>query len=155
MEIVRKDLIAAREGNMVFQFGGENCAWWPQERLKELLDLKENEDNAASGGAVPNLFMAPILNSKPNIQPLKTIFSLCRLLPKYIQNIVLKIVAFILGAWRGMFIEIGGKRVFKSMSNSCFKVDCEMYHPAVLHNRIQNNEIEGKVIFGHHMAVQR
>lgn len=153
MEKVRKDLIAAHKGNMVFQFAGENCAWWPQKRLEELFDSRNKGDHPANPD-LPNIFLAPVLDAQPSMQPIKAIFSFCRFLPQTIQNLVLKIAAFIFGSWRGIFIEKDGDKVYKSVSNSCFGINCEMYHPAILHKRIQSKEINGKVWFGHHMAVQ-
>lgn len=151
MEMIRKDLKAAREGNVVFQFAWENCAWWPQQRLEELLGP---EDAAAEQGRVPNLFVDSAVKSKPKAQPLKFIFAVCRRLPECIQNTVVRIVAFLLGSFRGKWVEEEGQKVFKSMKTSQFEVNCEMYHPAMLHDRIQGNTVPGVVTFGHHFLPQ-
>ncbi len=151
MEMIRKDLKAAREGNVVFQFAWENCAWWPQERLENLLGKKEEEED----GRVPNFFVHSLLESRPQVQPLKSIFKFCRILPECLKKITVKIVAFILGSWRGMWVEENGKRVFKSMKNSRFRKECKMYHPALLHHRIQEGLIEGRVTLGHHFLPQK
>lgn len=154
MEMIRKDLKAAREGNVVFQFAWENCAWWPQQRLEDILGAEGAEDREEGGGEVPNLFIDKVLKSRPKAQPLKFIFAACRTLPKCVQNTVVKIVALFLGSFRGMWVVEAGKKVFKSMKNSQFKVNCEMYHPAMLHQRIQNDSVEGTVTFGHHFLSQ-
>ncbi|CCB91195.1 putative uncharacterized protein [Waddlia chondrophila 2032/99] len=150
MEMIRKDLKAAREGNVVFQFAWENCAWWPQERLENLLGKKEKEAEAKA----PNLFVSPLLESRPEVQPLKGILKICRALPEKLQMIAVKISAFILGSWRGVWVVEEGKRVFKSMKNSRFKKECKMYHPALLHERIQNGSVNGVVTMGHHFLPQ-
>lgn len=150
MEMIRKDLKAAREGNVVFQFAWENCAWWPQERLENLLGKKED----GNVGGAPNFFVNSVLESRPQVQPLRLIFKICRALPECIKKVAVRIVAFILGSWRGRWVVEEGERVFKSMKNSKFKKECKMYHPALLHEKIQNKEIAGNVTLGHHFINQ-
>lgn len=155
MEMIRKDLKTAHDGNMVFQFAWENCAWWPQQRLEDLLGAKRAEDEGAEEvGEVPNLFVEKLLKSKPKAQPLKFIFSACAILPDCVQNTVAKIIAFLLGSFRGKWVFENGNKVFKSMKNSLFKVNCEMYHPIMLHKKIQEGTVTGTVTFGHHFQHQ-
>ncbi len=143
MESIRKDLLQAREGNIVFMFGWENCAFWPQQKLTEHL-----------GQEAPNFFVAPAIESYPQMEPLKTAFNFCRTLPEKIKNVALRIVAFLMGSWRGMHVMEKGQKVFKSMMRSGFSKECEMYHPAYLHKRIQKQSIPGNVYLGHHFAPQ-
>jgi hypothetical protein len=149
METLRKDLLSARQGNVVFQFSWENCAWWPQERLEGLLGKSSESD-----GKVPNLFVAKILDARPKLQPLKGIFGFCRNLPERIKNVAARAFAFLLGSWRGIYVIEGGRKIFKSTKTSDFRKNCEMYHPALMHVKIQNDEINGKVLFGHHHLPQ-
>lgn len=149
MEMIRKDVVESVNGNVVFQFGWENCAWWPQKRLEELLGKKGEGE-----GQVPNLFAAHMLDSRPKAPILAFIFTACRILPKCLKQIATRVTAFIMGSWRGMWIKVEGKRVFKSMFRSKFTDECQTNLPAMLHERIQNGEINGTVTLGHQFALQ-
>ena len=135
----------------MFQFAWENCAWWPQERLEGLLG-KSGESEGERG--VPNLFISPVLDATPNVQPLKAIFGFCRIFPERISKVAARAFAFLLGSWRGVSVMEEGRKIFKSMRTSNFRKKCEMYHPALMHAKIQNAEINGQVLFGHHHLPQ-
>ncbi len=150
MEMIRKDVVEAEKGNIVFQFGWENCSWWPQKKLEELLGKKEEEDN----GKVPNLFVAHMLDSRPKDPVLSFIFTSCRILHKKLRQVATRVVAFIMGSWRGMWVEENGKQVYKSMLRSEFTKNCQTYLPPMLHQKIENGDVEGAVTFGHQFAVQ-
>lgn len=149
MEDIRKDIVEALRGNMVFQFSGkENCANWGQQKLENLLGKAED------GGNVPNFFRAPLFEATPNAQPLKSAFKLGRKLPRSLQRVIVRIFEFVFMSWRGIYVVENGKRVFKSIARSPLRKNIEMYHPAKLHDRIKRGEIKGTIHFGNRFAKQ-
>ena len=136
MDLIRKDLSKAREGNLVFQLSYENCAYWPQTLLEKLL-----------GEDMPNLFKLYVLYTEPKY--LGVIFKLIGKLPKKIQPFFLRFLEYLMEWFRGRWVVEDGKRVFKSTTNSDFHKDYHAYIPGYLHEQIEKGKIKGVISFGH------
>lgn len=163
MERIKDNIIAGREGNLVFMFAYENCAYSPQTDLEATLGKLEE------GGVVPNLFQAHALTADA-AEPLGFFFRTVAKAPKKLQKFLVTLFEIILCSFRGLFVKNKeGKREFKSLANSPFRKGCDLYvngkkkrvsqHiylPSNLHRRILNEEIPGLVFTGHqHMQLER
>lgn len=146
MENVRKELFEARKGNIVFQFGWENCAWLWQKVMDKTFGPKR------FGGPIPEYFKAPLSKARPLNPVLKRILNVSRVFSGKLQNLVVRIIEFFLLSWRGTYVVENGKRVFKSMASSPHVRKLEMYHPSMLHERIKSGEIPGRITFGNMFA---
>jgi hypothetical protein len=149
MEMIRKDLIKAREGNIVFQFPWENCAWWVQTLVEKLFGPEK------FGGPIPNYYRSHLLEAEPKITPLPLVFRVCRALDGFLRNLVIRIVEFCLCAWRGTTVMEKGKKVYKSVSNSKHRKKFEIYHPSTLHARIMSGTLKNsRITMGNMFLVQ-
>lgn len=137
MDEIKEDIIRAREGNIVFQFAWENCAYWPADLLKRVL-----KDDC------PNFFRAPANIATPKIQPLSAIFSFIRKSAEWIQKIAFRALEYLLLGWRYVDIIEKGQRIRKCVFNSGFHETCEMYHPALNHHNIRTGVYPGVNTFG-------
>ncbi|NGX43062.1 MAG: hypothetical protein K940chlam7_01353 [Chlamydiae bacterium] len=143
MEEIRRELVKAQKGNVIFQFAWENCAWWAQNLLEKLFGPKDN------GGPIPNYFRALVFKAEPMIEPLKSVFTFTRKLGEKLKALVLRIVEFCFMSWRGFTVAENGVRVVKSIATSPFRTYKECSLPGNLHKRIQKDKIKGGVTFGH------
>ncbi len=137
MDEIKNDIIKAREGNIVFQFAWENCAYWPSDLIQRV--LKEEK----------NFFRAPANLATPKIQPLKSIFSLISKCAKWIQTIAFRALEYLLLGWRKVNIIENGQSICKCVTNSGFHKIQEMYHPGFLHQQILSGQLPGVITFGH------
>ena len=135
MEELRLDILRARAGNMVFQIEAENCAYWIQKHLEELLGKER----------VPNLFRAKLIKSEAR-GFMGAFFRFVRLLPALYQIKAMAWFHYSFGAWRGQYvIERDGQRVFKSLSRTSFLKDIVVYMPALLHKQLERGYISPNV----------
>jgi hypothetical protein len=123
-ESIRKDILRARAGSLTYQVESENCAKWIQDKMEELLGAQR----------VGNLFRIAMLDTEPPGAAL-TLFSFLRQLPSDWHSPVLSVLHYIIGAWRGIWIEEGSQKVWVSVTTTQFWNDKVCYVPAVLHQQ--------------------
>jgi hypothetical protein len=138
MGLIRSDLIKAREGNIVFQFGAENCAHWVQSTLELIKDIK-----------IQNLFIYPLLQCNPVNGLIKRLFTIIRKAPENWQNKLLNVIDKILGSWRGLQIKENGKLVWKSHDTNPFRKDQVIFQPGYLNKQIEEKKLKGRIYTVH------
>lgn len=146
LELVRRDLKRARSNDLIFQFGWENCAYWPQELTRELYAHFNK-------GEAPDFFKKKLLDVRLP-QPLKAIFQFFKWLGKVLCEFFLRVLEWLLRACCGIYVRENGKRVYKSLSSSPFREQRISFIPSELHNRILDDRIRGVVRFGCQTAVR-
>lgn len=137
---IQRTLIRSEEGNLIFQFAYENCAWWPQHVFKKIL-----------GDNCPDFFYEKSLNAKPSNPILGKIFSGIRKAPKVLHKPLLRAVEIILIPWRGVYVIKRGRLVKKTLAKTPFGKVQKMWNPSALHQRIKSGTIKGVVYFGHQL----
>lgn len=137
MESIGKDIKKGREGNLVFQFGFENCAHWVQSKIEAV--FKNN---------VPNFFKLEMLKSQPRNAFLGQVFNFLRCLSSAIQKLAFKIFCLILGSWKGMTVEEEDKKVFKSAHTNPYANDLVIFQPGYLHQQIESSFLQGVITAG-------
>ena len=137
---IQRTLIRSEEGNLIFQFAYENCAWWPQHVFKKIL-----------GEDCPNFFYEKALNAKPSHPLLGSMFRGIRKAPKVLQKPLLNAVETLLVPWRGVYVIKRGRLEKKTLAKTPFGKDQKMWHPGALHQRIKSGTIKGVVYFGHQL----
>jgi hypothetical protein len=131
MEEIRQDIERARSGNMIFQIEAENCAYWIQTHLEEILGKE----------SVPNLFRAKLSRSEAQ-GLLGRFLNFVRTLPSVWQAPMLMLIHYPFGPWRGQYvIERNGERVFKSLNRTEFWKDIIVYMPAFLHYQLEKGTL--------------
>lgn len=141
MELIREDLIKARNGNVIFQFTWENCSFWPQALMDKMLG------KASQGGQSPNLFITP-LTSVTAPKPVGYIFKLYRALPAKLQPKYIRILEFILNSNRGVWVTENGAKVYKCTAKCDFRKEQKTYQPGFLHHQILQKKLNGVVWTG-------
>lgn len=151
MEIIRKDILSGRSKNLVYQIESENCAKWVQTTLQGVLGIQ----------AVPNMFIMPLIEAEPK-GPVYGLFKLLRMMPSDLPSRILVKLHFPLGAWRGNWIEEGGKRVWKALNNHPFWHSGLVYLPAFLHKQrttgllpVINGGQTGVLLRKHHISTSQ
>lgn len=122
MESIRKDILKARNGSLTYQIESENCAKWIQDKLEEHLGSER----------VGDMFRIAMLDTEPP-GAAAGLFAMLRLLPNEWHSPVLSVLHYIIGAWRGVWIEENGRRVWVSITTTRFWQDKVCYLPAVIH----------------------
>lgn len=136
MKILQKELIKARFGHMIFQFGGENCAFWVQNVLNKL-DKK-----------IHNFFRLDFIESTPLNPVLGKVFDLFRIVPCFLRPCAIKTVDTLLGSFRGIEVFENQKRVYKTHRDSHVRNDFVIYQPGYLHKQIETGDIKGSISTG-------
>ncbi|MEI8365011.1 MAG: hypothetical protein WCF65_01215 [Parachlamydiaceae bacterium] len=139
MSKVRDEAIKARAGSTIFQFAGENCAFWAQ---KVINVIKDNNP-------VPNLFRMKLIMASPNEPLLRNIFATIRKAPTWLHSFLLKGLDIIFGSWRGITIIENGKKVHKSHIKNEHRQSSEYFQPGYLHEQIIQGKIKGVITYGH------
>lgn len=134
MESITEDILVARENNFLYQIESDNCAKWAQEKIAAGI----GEEN------IPNLFQMHLLATEP-VGPVAHLFKFLRKLPKELRTYVLTRLHIPLGAGRKTYINMGGKRIAKSLSKHEFFETGIVYLPAYLH-RQQEMGLIGRTI---------
>jgi len=149
MDVLRRYLILAREGNLVFQFAWENCAYLPQKVLEKTLGKE------AKGGAAKDFFKMYLLDVQPSNKILAKVFRWIRKKPEKNREKWIRMIEFVLATWRSEKVKVDGKVVKKSVSNSKFRTTRQAYVPARLHERILDpaDRLKGMVTFGHQAMI--
>lgn len=157
---IKKNIIDGREGNLVFMFGLENCAYSPQTDLEAVLGKK------SEGGRVPNLFVSHILSSGAR-KPLHYAFAIVKKAPEWMKKHLVWLCDTLLMSWRGVVVTgADGKKIKKSLKNSPFrtgynlevdgqikKVIQHIFLPSHLHRQIVDGKIKG-VVWGGNQRMQ-
>lgn len=141
MELIKADIIKGREGNLVFQFSGENCAHWVQNILDRLFHDEP--------GKIPNLFVMPLLKAEPNNFVLKGLFGAFKKAPKKMHPYLLNGLARILGSSSGRTVMENGQPVFKTTYQNSHRYNGTSYQPAHLHKKIQTGKLKGVLTTGY------
>lgn len=151
LEQIRTDIQKGREGNLVFQFAWENCAFTVQDWADRTFSKK------SSCGEVPHLFLAPLVDTGA-LEPLDSLIGIYKDLPKGIQNALVGATASLLGSARGLVIDDeDGKKVKKSVEKSPFhqgmildgkKVYHHIHLPSQLHRQIKKGKLPGVIWSG-------
>jgi hypothetical protein len=136
MKNLQKELIQAKHGHKIFQFGAENCAYWSQYVLSMIESLKHN------------FYETDYVKSYPLNPLLKWIFRFFRTLPLVIRNQAIYAVDILFGSYRGVWVFENRKKVFKSHKMSPVRNRCIICQPAHLHHQIQNGELKGYINLG-------
>lgn len=132
MELIKEDLIKAREYNLVFQIESDNCAKWLYEKLTAILT-----------DTVPNLFKMSLMKTEP-FGFVGACFNILRKLnvPEQIQFKLLTLIHIPFGASTGTRILENGKLVIKALVNHEFWRTSEVYLPAFLIAQIQSGALK-------------
>lgn len=131
MKTFQKELIKARFGNVIFQFGGENCAFWAQRVLNSI------DKN------MPNFYKLDFLQSTPLDPVLGRLFKFFRMVPEVLRNSVIKAADILLGSGRTIEVFENHTRVYKSHKQSSPRNECVIYQPGYLHRQIEEGKIKG------------
>lgn len=139
MKAIQLDAQKAKSGDIVFQFAGKNCAYWAG-RGTSVLD---------NGHLIPNLYEMPLAMARPGNPLLKVLFSGIRKAPARMQPHLFRGLDICFGSFRGVTIEVDGKKVREShMTGEC-RTKSVMFQPGLLHEQILAGEIPGVVYYGH------
>lgn len=136
MQVIQKELIKAKYGHVIFQFGGENCAFWAQKVLHE------------ADGKMPNFYRLNFVDSKPLNPVLKGVFSCIRALPSRLQMYGIAAFDRAFGSHRGRRVVEKGRWEVKSHHTSVPRNDQVIYQPGFLHQQIENGQLKGGLYFG-------
>lgn len=136
MRSLQKELIKARFGHVIFQFGGENCAYWAQKVLHSI-DSK-----------MPNFYKIDFLDSDPLNPVLGNIFNFIRNLPRNLHRYAIKMTDTLLGSGRKLAVFEYHQRVYKSHKHSPVRNEFVIYQPGYLHKQIEEGKIKGVINIG-------
>lgn len=136
MNILQKELIKARFGHMIFQFGGENCAYWVQNVLN------------AVDSKLPNFYKLDFIFSTPLNPLLGTLFNFFRKLPVNMRCHAISTMDTIFGSGRGIEVFEYHKKVYKSHKQSSVRNEFVIYQPGYLHRQIEEGKIAGCITLG-------
>jgi len=142
MERIRKSILAAREGNLVFQFPWENCAHWSYVNLKAAFGKRKH------GGMVENNYKIPILSTTPSNSILKNLVKIAKASPRRMQPTVTKMILLCFGSFRKKTVMENGVPTVKSVTKSGFRNKQCIYLPGYLHHRIKQGTISGVLSVG-------
>jgi hypothetical protein len=123
MELIKKDVEIAKEGDLVFQIGYESCAFWVESLIQRVTK------------ATTQLFRIHVKGIKTSGLLGKAVHWLKA--PSKLFNLFL----YCLGSFRSIKVKDG----VKSFWTSPFFKDYFVYPPAMLHERIRTGELNGKL----------
>lgn len=126
MDAIKVDMVFARDNNFIYQWEGENCAKWVQDKMSQTLGAHH----------LPDL-QVPMLHSQPSDHS-RHLFAVLRYLPDSLHSPVLSLLHYPLGAWRGKWINRDGKQVWISLTTSQFWDQKLVYLPAMIHALNEN-----------------
>lgn len=132
LELIKRDMLLSRSGNLVYQIHSDNCALWAQKKVEQII------------GNVPNLFQMPFLDSDPR-GFMAFLFGSIKALPKKWQLPVTLFLHIPLGAYRGKWVWENGKRIWRSLMSHEYWNDTKLFHPALLHKQ-QEEGILGRYV---------
>ncbi|MDB6081862.1 MAG: hypothetical protein JWO53_1134 [Chlamydiia bacterium] len=134
MDLLRQDLLKAREGNMIFQAQGNNCAAWVQETMDTIFPEEK---------AKPRLFEVSILKTASPF-PVSCITSNLRatamLLGHKIANCWRIFICTLFGAWQGCTIKVNGVPTTERLIYNPIWLKGNLSLPAQLFHRVKEVE---------------
>lgn len=144
MQLVAKDVQKARDNNLIFQFGWENCAYWPQKIFNEMF-----------GHLADNFYRIPVIKSEISNFVLKFAVAVARRLPKKWQYKWVEGVLWLLGYERGIVVEENGKQVKKNLRHTPFiegthEEDRQNFYCPAYEHRLIEEGYPGVLAGGHH-----
>lgn len=142
MDEIRKDILLAREGNLVFQFPWENCSQWVYKKLKIAFGKKKH------GGLIENNYKMAVLDTRPSNFILKFMVKVVRRFPKKTQAVATYVALLGFGSFRKKTIVEDGVPVKKSVAKSGFRKKQKVYIPGLMLDRIKEESIRGFVTTG-------
>jgi len=160
LEIIRFLMVLARDDKLGFEFQTEGCAkMWQVDVVKLLMYLTKEFEDLSDDDALkkiieilytpeldgydqeylPNFFRTTLDYVEPE-GGLGFVFSLIKKCPLWMQPSLVTLVYLLLGVWRGMTFQIGGRAVKLShMNSSCWYdgsyYQHSTYHPSWLHHQ--------------------
>lgn len=144
MDLLKQDILSARQMNMVYQIQSENCAKWVHTRLVAVLGKQK----------VPDLFRMQLLDTHPQ-GPVSLLFRGIKCLPKKWQVPLLMFLHLPLGAFRRIWIEEEGVQVSKSLRTHVFFKTGQIFLPALLIAKVLDIFIMNKRLSGFLRAFQQ
>lgn len=151
MEHIRRDIQRGRDGNLVFQFAWENCAYTVQDWADKTFCKK------GDGKGEHHLFLAPLIEAGA-AEPLDSLIGMFKELPQGLQEACLGATSNLLGSARGLTVQTeDGNKIKKSVFQSPFHQGLEVngkrvYHhihlPSQLHRQIKKNKLPGVIWSG-------
>ncbi len=136
MGLIAEDLKKARKGDIIFQFGWDNCAYWPQDLFSKIF---ENTGN---------LYRMSLYKTEISQKVLKSVVWFGGCLPKRLQSVWMTFLLYVLGYNRGKLV--GG--VKKSFSDTPFvhgEEPHQLFCPSYLHKQIEEKRVSGILYGGH------
>lgn len=137
LESIRKDLLLARDGHLVYQIESENCARWVFQKIEAALGRNR----------VPDIFQMPLLECEPH-SAMEMAFNVVRALPYIFQKPALWGIHYLLGACHGRWIVERGRAVWKSLTHHTFWKDQMIFHPPRLHQQQESGNLRRYVSSG-------
>lgn len=132
MQSIKEDMLQSRESNFIYQWEGDNCAKWVQDKLEQHIERDQLID-----------LRTPMLESQPS-DASRHLFALLRQLPSELHSPILSLLHYPLGAWRGKWIMREGRKVWFSLTNSHFWDRKLVYLPAMIHVRNEEKSISSQ-----------
>lgn len=139
VENVGKDILAGLNGNLTFKFIDENCSYWTQKKVNEIV---EEED--------PNYFEMPLHMSNSKGVALQVLFGFLNSLPPVIRGPIIRAILKVLGGEKGVYIEKDGQKVYESVlgTNKPYN-NITIFQPGLLYKAINEGKRPGRISFGH------
>ena len=137
MDLIKETIEQCREGNVIFQYLWESCAFWPQQVVNKTIDPDKN------------FFRTAVLEAKSVTGFLGFLFRFFNRLPKPMAAVGLILLDTVLGSFRSTVVRVDGKKVKKSASTSPYREEFKTFNPAFLHHQIESGTCQGKINFGH------
>lgn len=138
LNTLQRDMIKARDGNLIFQFRRENCAFWVQSTLDSVDTIK-----------TPRLFKSFMVECQANNPVLNVFFKGIRLLPTTWQPKIFNATDWLLGGSRGVTIIENDQKVFRSFLQTPDHEKPLVFQPGSLHKHIEDGTVKG-VLFACH-----
>lgn len=137
MSSIRKDIISARYGDIIFQFAGDNCAFWAHTKLQSM------------GRELPNLYKVRLEVPRARNLLLATIFDNIRKTPDWMHQSLYAGVYLMFGGKRKRTVIENGQKVHKAQYDCKTRKESSIFHPGYLHEQILQGTLRGTVTAGH------
>lgn len=141
-ELIREGVKESLSGKMVFQFGWENCAYWPQKVLERFCEQAKDKDNYAHIQRLNKIYKTKIKKTHP--LP-KSFFGGVVYLFKNTEKYTplfwtyIFLLNLIMGTWRGKWIRRGTSKIpsYVSVLFTPFNIEQSIFLPSRLHRKIR------------------
>jgi hypothetical protein len=140
MKLIGEKIQQGRDGNLIIQFGWDNCAMEVQRLTYKIFPAQPQ-----------NYYTTHILKAQPAKDPLKTAIAKVNQAPKWLQPLLIYLISASLGWHRGRYIWQNNQWVYRSMITSPFARTCHTNIPARLHVMIEQGRISGTLRMGYEL----